>query len=524
MKPVRLVFAFAFAAAGGVLLDISSPEVSLWPAAILGATLIITALINQAPVYSLLLGAVAGAAFWLPHISWLTLYLGLVPWLALSVVMIAWFSVFGYVVGLVTRAISVVQWLSVWPQLLIQALAISSIWVAREHLQSTMPYGGFAWGRLAHSFSNSPLIDAVSWIGFSGLSGFVAFNAALLSFTIRTFASQWRLATLVAGISICLMVFASFVPSAPVKQIGSTTVAAIQGNSQSGIFDDRENGDVFRDHVVETRNMLSELERSGEKVDIIVWPENSAEFQITQQPLRLMTLQQLSARAQAPIVVGTILENADGSFTNSSLVIDEEGITGERYDKRRPVPFAEYMPNRPFYRALAPHLVDLVQLDYSAGVRSSVLDIETSQRIVRAGIAICFDIIFDDQAVVMNNDGAQIVFAQTNNADFGTTDQSAQQLAIARLRAVEMGRVVVNISTVGTSAIISNTGQLLSSLTPHTSDHMVTNVPLFQGSTPALRFGAVIAATQLLIAAVCVVFSLWVLRRSRKNLGGTALS
>ena len=38
---------------------------------------------------------------------------------------------------------------------------------------------------------------------------------------------------------------------------------------------------------------------------------------------------------------------------------------------------------------------------------------------------------------------------QTNNATFGYTDESEQQLAISRVRAVEHGRSIVHVSTVG---------------------------------------------------------------------------
>src|SRR3712207_7837921 len=41
------------------------------------------------------------------------------------------------------------------------------------------------------------------------------------------------------------------------------------------------------------------------------------------------------------------------------------------------------------------------------------------------------------------------------------TDESVQQLAMSRLRAVETGRAVVHISTVGVSALISPDGSLL---------------------------------------------------------------
>ena len=47
---------------------------------------------------------------------------------------------------------------------------------------------------------------------------------------------------------------------------------------------------------------------------------------------------------------------------------------------------------------------------------------------------------------------------QTNNADFRDTDENLQQLAFARMRAIETGRSVVNLSTVGTSQVIAPDG------------------------------------------------------------------
>src|SRR5690606_30570758 len=101
--------------------------------------------------------------------------------------------------------------------------------------------------------------------------------------------------------------------------------------------------------------------------------------------------------------------------------------------------FAEYMPARPFFHAIVPDLVDLVQLEYTSGQRPATFDIELGERSVRAAIAICFDIIFDDHVAAMMVGDPQLLLAQTNNADFGKTDESVQQLQIARTKAVETG-------------------------------------------------------------------------------------
>lgn len=497
-RRLRWYLAIPSAALGGLALDTATPWLSWWPAAFVGVALILAALWQQRALTGLGLGAVAGAAFWLPHIQWLTLYLGPVPWLALAGVMIAWFALLGLSIAVATRGIQRLPQPS-WARVVAQALAAAGLWVLREQLQSTWPYGGFAWGRIAHTQAEGPLAPLVSWLGFSGLTGLLVLACAIP--VAVWFARGHRLVpqVLISVTVVASLALLSLVPIAPTAQSGTLVVAAVQGNSKSGIFDDRENGDVFRNHLNATTRLLDELDASGEHVDVIVWPENSAEFDLPHQPARVRAVQRLAVRAGAPVVVGTILPNDDGSYSNSTLVVGAAGITDARYDKRRPVPFAEYMPNREFFRSLAPDLVDLVQLEYTAGTRSAVLDLVGGSGGFAAGIAICFDIIFDDHAEAMIHDGAEVIFAQTNNADFGRTDESAQQLQIARLRAIETGRALVNISTVGTSAIVAPDGRDLAALDTHVADAMVAEVPLLEGLTPALRFGSWITAVWMIL-------------------------
>ncbi|MCU1422094.1 MAG: Acyltransferase, partial [Microbacteriaceae bacterium] len=85
--------------------------------------------------------------------------------------------------------------------------------------------------------------------------------------------------------------------------------------------------------------------------------------------------------------------------------------------------------------------------------------------------------------------GAQFILAPTNNADFGHTDENEQQVAIARLRAIETGRSVVNDSTVGVSAMFAPDGRELTSLKTFTPGAMVQTIPLSDTITPAMAIG-----------------------------------
>ena len=97
--------------------------------------------------------------------------------------------------------------------------------------------------------------------------------------------------------------------------------------------------------------------------------------------------------------------------------------------------------------------------------------------------------IYDDLVWEGAREGAQVFLFQTNNADFRGTDENQQQLAIARMRAIETGRSVVNSSTVGASQVIAPDGSTLDALAADVAGSMVTEVELREGLTPAVVLG-----------------------------------
>lgn len=507
-KRVPLLFAAPVSVAGGFILRCAYPGPAIWALAFIGTAFILVALWNQKGRHGLWLGAIAGSSLWFPLIDWLTLYLGSIPWAALAGAMVLWFTLMGMAISGVTRRISQ-RALRPSITIVLQVFVVAGLWVAREGVQSTFPYGGFAWGRLAHTQAEGPMLSLVSYTGFAGLTALMLVLTAIpvaYAFTRGKFFSTSGL--VLAGTAV---IFASlWVPHASLTVHDTARIAAVQGNSKSGVFDNRENGDVIADHIRVTEEWL---DTNPEAVDAVVWPENSAEFGIIQHPKNLAQVRHLADRADAPFAIGSVLgEGTDDqrTYTNSSLVVAPDSDSLQRYDKRHPVPFAEYMPHRSFYRSLVPDLVDMVQLEYEHGVTDTVVDVGG----IRAGAAICFDIVFDDMAVAMSEENAEIVFAQTNNADFGQTDQSEQQLFIAKLRAVEMGRTVVNISTVATSEIIAPDGTVLASIPQWQPGVMVAEVPLVSGTTPAVAYGSVVAGGWI---AVGLVGSLLTLVRFRHD-------
>ena len=77
----------------------------------------------------------------------------------------------------------------------------------------------------------------------------------------------------------------------------------------------------------------------------------------------------------------------------------------------------------------------------------------------------------------------------TNNATFGFTDMTYQQLAMSRFRAMELDRAVVVAATSGVSAIVAPDGTVRQETGIFTQDQLVDTVPLKEGLTPAVNWG-----------------------------------
>jgi len=472
-RPLPLSVALPSAVGAGAMLDAAFPDRGWWLAALVAVAILLLSLAGRGFATGILVGTAAGGTFWLLHVNWLTLYLGPVPWLALSSLETIFFAVSaGMTAVVLTRASTL---FGPFGRLVVVPSVVAGIWTAREAVTGAWPYGGFAWGRLATSQVDGPFRDLLPWVGAAGLTFLLAWLAALSVQLLREYAIP-GLARIAAALAAVLLLLS--VPGWGTNVDGSARVLAVQGGRDAGLFADYDPGDLLQAHADQT------AASPAANVDFIVWPENSSDLDPARSPDAAATLNQIAETAGVPVIAGTITARGDEFFNTSLLWEAGEGVT-DWYDKAHPVPFAEYMPDRSFWRPFAPDLVDLVTRDYSIGTRENTFSIGD----LVAGISICFDIADDSLITAMIDDGARLILAQTNNADFGRTDESVQQLAIARMRALETSRSLVNISTVGASAVVGPDGSVLQSLPTWQPGTLVAEVPLSSDVTPAIAIG-----------------------------------
>jgi apolipoprotein N-acyltransferase len=476
IRPILPLWAALLVAlASGPVLDAGFPDKNIWPLTFLGIGLVLITLIGRTARSAALIGFVAGASFYFTHIFWASLFLGPVPMSALAVLESLFFAAGSVAIALAYR------WLprafpSPLGRLGLLPVAVAGLWTAREAWASVWPYGGFAWGRVALSQSESPLAPLFAWLGISGVS-FV--TVLLVAATIEAIRFAGVSGLVRASVPTAIAVALLAVPALPVALDGTLRVAAVQGNAKAGYFDHREPGDLLQAQVDATAPLFGQ-----QGIDVVLWPEGATDRSPLSDAYTARVFDLITEEFDAPLVGWAVTER-DGKYYNTEILWEPGQGATDLYDKRHPVPFGEYVPDRAFWEPFAPDLIGLIQREYTPGTTDTVFTIGD----VLVGINICFDII-DDQVLQQSvREGAQLIFASTNNADFGMTDESAQQLAVARIRAIELGRSVVNISTVGISAVIAPDGSIQRQLPWFEPGSMVEDVALSDTVTPAVAAG-----------------------------------
>lgn len=389
---------------------------------------------------------------------WSGKYVGALPWLLLSLLQ----ALFYLPVGAVAK-----RWGSLWWT--IGALLLL------EELRSVFPFGGFGWTRIAFSQIDSPGAAFLPYGGVLSLSALTLLFAVLIS--------KIRIGNLIK-LSMLLIIFA-VLPANP-QGSGSVNLLAIQGNTPSvGLdFNSRAQA-VFNLHRDATYKYAT-----GE-YDAVIWPENAIDIDPDSHPNVAADIEKLTAETQAPLIAGVVLKR-DGAPVNASVMYQSGSGAVSTYIKRGLTPFGEFMPLRGLAEFISPYASRVT--DFKAG------DKLVTHRFAGADIGpiICYEII-NDQLVSEMSRNSDALIVQTNSATFSGTAESRQQLAITRIRAKEMSRDILSVSTIGISAFIDNNGNVLSKTAENMQSELIGKLATSDHITLASKWGITLKIGTLLL-------------------------
>ena len=375
-------------------------------------------------------------------LHWTSIYVGSLPWIILATGLTLFYL----------------------PLVAVKRLGISYfpvIFIVLEEIRNRFPFQGFGWARIAYSQADAPYAKIAAHGGAVALSAITV----LIGFSIYHALQKNMKILILLPITLILIPL-------NVEVTGTTKALLVQGNvPQLGLDFNSRAKEVFNNHVEETKKALGE----DEKVDFILWPENSVDV----DPFRNTEVFETLNTFTTPLIVGAIVSREKEILNTSILWTKEEQNV---YVKQHLTPFGEYIPLRSLASKLSP-LVDDVR-DFSAGDGSKIFTIGA----VKIAPIICYELL-DDQIL---HDGAQssnVLAVQTNSATFGDSPESAQQLQITRIRAIEHSRNVLSVSTTGYSAVIDYNGEVIQKTAMGTAEHLYAEVDLISSTSPRDRYG-----------------------------------
>lgn len=375
-------------------------------------------------------------------LHWTSIYVGSTPWIIL-------------VVGLSLLYL---------PLILVKRWGIASyplLFVIGEEIRNRFPFGGFGWGRIAYSQADAPYSSIAYYGGAIAIS---AITTALALFIITLGKKNFKPALLIPLLLLLIPI--------NVVSLNQTDVLMVQGNvPQYGLDFNSRATEVFYNHVKETDEALAEKRN----VDFILWPENAVDV----DPFKNETVTSELNKYQTPLIIGAIVDN-NAKTLNTSILWNKKGK--EMYAKQHLTPFGEYIPLRSLARVFSP-LVDQVD-DFSPGNQSKIFTIDKA----KVAPVICYELI-DDSILEKAAKSSNILAVQTNSATFGRSAESAQQLSITRIRAIEHSRNIASVSTTGFSAIINYKGEILQKTSMGTAEHVYASIGLIDSTSVRDRLG-----------------------------------
>lgn len=351
-----------------------------------------------------------------------------------------------------------------WSEGMGRIAALAASFALVEWLRSWL-FTGFAWNVVGYGAMPVPLMmQSVHVIGLFGVT----------AGAIYVFAAPALIGTRrgrVPGLVLALALFAAHLgygayvlrQPLPAPDTSALAVRIVQPViDQAKKMDDREKSEVFEEHLKLT---VEALAADQKKPDIILWPETSVPFILTENQDALTRVADLLDDNQI-LIAGAVREEDPGPglptrYYNSVVVIDGRGNIIGASDKVHLVPFGEYMPFEDFLTGLfGVKAVAALPGGYSSASTHRLLELPGGLRFYPL---ICYEAIFpseiSDEAM-----GANAIINLTNDAWFGNSSGPYQHFQQARIRAVETGIPLIRAANNGISALIDARGEIFSGL------------------------------------------------------------
>jgi apolipoprotein N-acyltransferase len=378
------------------------------------------------------------------------------------------------------------------------ALIFAAAWIVTEYLRAAL-FTGFAWNPLAVVMVPTPADGLAKIVGTYGLSGCVVLAAGALLHNRRLTMFPVALSTILLAGWLATMAAGDPGRSGRLVRVVQPNIGQQTKHDES--FDE-----------VNWAKLAGLTGAPTAQPRLILWPEAAVPYFLEEERWARERIARLMGPNDVVLTGGdsfvwdkagknvVAAHNALFALTSNSQLI-------ARYDKAHLVPYGEYLPMRPLLSAIGLSRLVPGDLDFwrGPGPRSITLP-----GFGKAGVQICYEIIFSGQ-VIDANDRPDFLFNPSNDAWFGAWGPP-EHLAQAQLRAIEEGMPVVRSTPTGISAVIDANGVILVALPMAKAGFVQTTLPSPAPPTLFARLGNVLPFA---FALTLIAFAVALGRRHR---------
>lgn len=440
----------------GVVTALSLPPWGWWPLGVVGAALLAWLLEDLGARARLLAGAGFGVGLFTPGLWWMHE-----------------FHVLGALVVMAVEAFFVTVAVAVAPGGRWNAIALPCALVVAEAARGVVPVGGVPLAGMGLGQAAGPLGGTARVGGELLVVGVTVLAGAGLAQLARR---RWLAAAVALGAVLAAIAFGASSPDGGSGPRIATAV--VQGGGPRG----------YRAVETDAAAVLdAQLAASGDLrpgLALVLWPEDVVEVEVPASDApEGQAVADLARRTGSTVVAGVVEPAGPDHFRNAVVAWSPGGEVVDRYDKVKRVPYGEYVPLRGLVSRLAD--VSAIPRDAIAGRGPGVLQTPAG----RLGVVISYEVFFPGRARAATRAGGEVLTVPTNASSYRTSQVPSQEVAAARLRAIESGRDLLQAAPTGYSAYVDNRGRVLARSTLGRRQVIQRSVTTRTGRTLYARFG-----------------------------------
>jgi apolipoprotein N-acyltransferase len=398
-----------------------------------------------------------------------------------------------YFVGFAFLLRALIVWRG-WPSL----LGLPVAFVCQEFCRRHLPLEGYPWLLLGYSQHDWPqLLQCSDLAGVYGVSFLLALSAGAVDDFVREqgrpFLRRGRSILVFVALILVAVGYGSWRLRGQGKWPLGPRLLLVQPNLPQALKDSAtQQSVVLQTHL---QLMAQALADTSQPVDGVLWSETmmahimvggdrdddwgvrkdgsvvrAEEFLAREQAVLQNGIQPLAPQrpfwflAGVAGLAGSKSRDTLGNY-NSAILWDSAGQRRGLYHKTLLVPGGEYVPYFSWFpegiaRSLRASIEGMAGFfpDVRRGEGPEVFELPFPEGVARAGMSICFEIVYPDYHRGGVREGADLLINLSNEAWFPDSSEFAQYTAMARFRSAELKRSLVRVANSGTSALIDPYG------------------------------------------------------------------